>query len=68
MIWGDINRFITHGAYKDVKWWSRDYYNLSYIGRKWLYYGYRSNVFDGICEKYKQFQKICRQIKNFMKE
>jgi lipopolysaccharide biosynthesis glycosyltransferase len=68
MKWGDNNRCITHGAYKDVKWWSRDYYNLSYIGRKWLYYGYRSNVFDGICEKYAQFQKICKQIKNFMKK
>ena len=67
MIAADVNRCITHGAYKDVKWWSREYYNLSSIGRKWLYYGYRSNVFDGICNKYKQFKQICVIIKKIMK-
>ena len=57
------NRTITHGAYKDVKWWSRDYYNLTKIGKQWIYYASKSNVFDEICNKYKQYKKICKRLK-----
>ena len=57
------NRTITHGAYKDIKWWSRDYYNLSKIGKQWIYYASKSNVFDEICNKYKQYKKVCKILK-----
>ena len=63
MISASVNRTITHGAYKDIKWWSRQYNNLSHIGKKWLFYASKSNVFDEICNKYKQFKKICFKFK-----
>ena len=57
------NRVITHGAYKDIKWWSREYDELTEIGKKWIYYASKSNVFKEICNEYKQYQKICKKYK-----
>lgn len=56
------NPSITHGAYSWIKWWKRDYNRLSKIGKKWLFYASKSNVYEEICNKYKQFRKICKKI------
>ena len=56
------NPSITHGAYSWIKWWKRDYHRLSNIGKKWLFYASKSNVFEEICNRYKQFIKICKKI------
>ena len=63
MIKASENRVITHGAYKDIKWWSRDYDELSDIGKKWIFYASKTQLFDEICKKYVNFKKICYKIK-----
>lgn len=68
MISANINRTITHGAYKDIKWWSREYNNLTHIGKKWIFYASKSNVFDEICNLYKQYKKICHKFKRNTKK
>ena len=64
MIAASENRVIKHGAYKDVKWWSGDYETLSNIGKKWIFYASKTNIFNEICDKYKRFKKICKSIKD----
>lgn len=54
---------ITHEAYTLKKWWERKYNMLTKIGKKWIYYAYKSNAFDDICKTYKQFFNICNKIK-----
>ena len=66
MINSSRNRIITHGAYKSIKWWSRDYKNLSDIGKSWIFYASKTHLFDKICEKYK-LKKICYKIKIYLK-
>ena len=58
-----INRYITHEAYIKNKWWNRDYESLSQIGKKWIMYASKSNVFKEICEKYRQYNNICKKLK-----
>lgn len=54
---------ITHEAYTLKKWWERNYNKLTKIGKKWIYYAYKSNAFDDICKAYKQYINICNKIK-----
>ena len=54
---------ITHGSYTLTKWWNKKYNSLSEIGKNWLFYASKSNVFNEICDKYKQFKNICNKIK-----
>ncbi len=54
---------ITHEEYTLKKWWERKYNMLTKIGKKWIYYAYKSNAFDDICKTYKQFFNICNKIK-----
>ena len=63
LISSSINRTITHGAYKVEKWWTRKYESLTEIGKQWIYYASKSNVFDEICNYYGQFKNICEQLK-----
>ena len=62
MINGSKNRAITHGSYTFNKWWSRDYNELTDIGKTWIFYASKSHLFDKICKKYKKFKKICHKI------
>ena len=64
MEYASKNRVISHGCYEMVKWWEKKYDNLTKIGKQWLFYASKSNVFDEICQKYKQFEPQCKQIKN----
>ena len=64
MEYASKNRVITHGCYEIVKWWEKKYDNLTSIGKQWLFYASKSNVFDEICQKYKQFEQQCQQLKN----
>ena len=63
MINSSRNRTITHGAYKPIKWWSRDYNNLTDIGKQWIFYASKTYSFDKICENYKNLNNICNKIK-----
>ena len=63
MILASNNRIITHGAYTYSKWWKSDYNSLSEIGKKWIYYASKSNVFNEICNTFKQYQTICLKLK-----
>ena len=58
-----INRCITHQAYIKNKWWNRDYESLSEIGKKWIIYASKSNVFKEICKNYIQYKNICKKLK-----
>ena len=58
------NRAITHGCYEMKKWWQYDYDKLTDIGKQWLFYASKSNIFDDICQKYSQFQQQCEKLKN----
>ena len=57
-------RAITHNCYEIKKWWNRKYDNLTIIGKQWLFYAAKSNIFNNICKKYIQFQYYCWKIKN----
>ena len=57
------NRAITHMCYENDKWWNKNYTNLTEIGKQWLFYASKSNAFDDICKKYKQFEFQCEKIK-----
>ena len=57
------NPAITHGAYNLIKWWQKEYYNLSNIGKKWIFYASKSNIFSEICDNYRQFKEICIKLK-----
>ena len=46
------------------KWWNYDYDKLTEIGKQWLFYASKSNVFDEICQKYNQFEEQCQKLKN----
>lgn len=63
MILASNNRIITHGAYTLKKWWRRKYTSLSKIGKKWIYYASKSNVFNEICNTFKQYQTVCSKLK-----
>ena len=58
------NRAITHMCYENDKWWEKNYTNLTEIGKQWLFYASKSNIFDDICKKYHQFESQCEKIKN----
>ena len=58
------NRVITHGCYEMKKWWEFNYDKLTDIGKQWLFYASKSNVFDEICQKYNQFEEQCQKLKN----
>ena len=58
------NRAITHNCYERKKWWNRRFSKLTNIGKQWLFYAAKSNVFDDICKKYNQFEHHCERIKN----
>jgi lipopolysaccharide biosynthesis glycosyltransferase len=58
-----INRYITHEAYIKNKWWNREYDSLTEIGKKWIMYASKSNVFNEICKKYIQYNNICKNLK-----
>ena len=64
MINGSQNRSITHGAYKKEKWWSRNYDELTDIGKSWIFYASKTHLFDEICEKYSHYKNICDKIKS----
>lgn len=57
--YGSENRAITHNCYERKKWWERDYYNLTNIGKQWLFYASKTNVFDDICNIFIQFKNVC---------
>ena len=57
------NRVITHNCYERNKWWKRSYLQLTDVGRQWLFYASKSNVFDDICKEYYQFEEHCERIK-----
>jgi len=57
------NRVITHNCYEDIKWWMKNYTNLTDLGKQWLFYASKSNVFDDICKKYNQFESQCKILK-----
>ena len=63
MISASNNRIITHGAFRYDKWWNRSYDSLSNIGKKWIYYASKSNVFNEICDIFIQYKTICSKIK-----
>lgn len=62
MISASNNRIITHGAYRLDKWWRRSYDSLSKIGKQWIYYASKSNVFNEICNTFIQYQNVCSKI------
>ena len=62
MINSSNNRIVTHGAYKEQKWWSREYETLSDIGKKWIFYASKSNVFNDICKQFPQYRLICKKL------
>jgi hypothetical protein len=64
MIDSSINPYITHGCYTKIKWWNRNYNSLSKIGKKWIFYASKSNMFNEICNEYKQYKNICIIMKN----
>ena len=64
MEYASKNRVITHGCYEIKKWWNYDYDKLTEIGKQWLFYASKSNVFDEICQKYNQFEEQCQKFKN----
>ena len=63
MISASNNRIITHGAYRYDKWWTRSYDSLTKIGKKWIYYASKSNVFKEICDTFIQYQTVCSKLK-----
>ena len=63
MEYASQHRVITHNCYELVKWWNKDYYNLTKVGKQWLFYAAKSNVMDDICKYYNQFEPYCDQIK-----
>ena len=63
MISASNNRIITHGSYILNKWWRRSFDSLTKIGKKWIYYASKSNVFNDICNTFIQYQTICLKIK-----
>ena len=58
------NRAITHNCYKFTKWWKSDYHNMTNVGKQWLFYASKTNVFDDICRTYNQFESYCNDLKN----
>ena len=56
------NRTITHGAYTGYKWWIKQYDSLTEIGKQWIFYASKSNVFNEICNKYAQYKNICKKL------
>ena len=58
-----LNRVITHNCYETKKWWNRKYDNLTYIGKQWLFYASKTNIFEDICKTYKQFENECIKMK-----
>ena len=63
MISASNKRIITHGSYSLDKWWRRNFESLSEIGKKWIYYASKSNVFNDICNTFRQYQAVCSTIK-----
>jgi lipopolysaccharide biosynthesis glycosyltransferase len=63
MISASNKRIITHGSYRHDKWWNRKFDSLTLIGKKWIYYASKSNVFNDICNTYRQYQVVCSKIK-----
>ena len=63
MEYASKNRVITHGCYEIKKWWDYNFDKLTNIGKQWLFYASKSNVFDEICQKYNQFEQQCIQMK-----
>ena len=57
------NPSITHNNYTLKKWWANDYNSLTKIGKKWIFYASKSNIFFDVCKKYKQYKDICNLIK-----
>ena len=64
MEYASKNRIITHGWYELKKFWDYNYDRLTDIGKQWLFYASKSNVFDEICQKYNQFEPQCLKTKN----
>ena len=63
MISASNNRIITHGAYTLSKWWRRSYDSLTEIGKKWIFYASKSNVFNDICNTFIQYKEVCSKLK-----
>lgn len=63
MISASNNRIITHGSYRLDKWWKRSFDSLSEIGKKWIFYASKSNVFNEICNEFIQYRTICLKFK-----
>jgi hypothetical protein len=63
MILASNNRVITHGSYRLDKWWKRSFDSLSSIGKKWIFYASKSNVFNEICNTFIQYQIVCSNFK-----
>ena len=63
MKYSSENRAITHNCYELKKWWQRKYNKLTDIGKQWLFYASKSNVFDDICQKYDQFKSQCEKLR-----
>ena len=64
MEYASKNRIITHNCYELIKWWQKKYTQLTEIGKQWLFYASKTNVFDDICNIYNQFEQDCQRIKN----
>jgi len=58
-----LNRAITHNCYELRKWWNKKYENFKKIGKQWLFYASKTNIFDDICKKYNQFEQECKKMK-----
>ena len=58
------NRVITHCCYTHKKWWKMDYHKMTNVGKLWLFFASKSNVFDDICRIYNQFESYCNRLKN----
>jgi len=63
MVSASNNRIITHGAYTLKKWWAKEYDALSKIGKMWIYYASKSNVFNDICDTFIQYKNFCSKLK-----
>lgn len=60
---GSKSSSITHNNYTLKKWWANNYTTLTNIGRKWIFYASKSNIYFDVCQKYKQFKDICKLYK-----
>jgi len=63
MISASNNRIITHGSYRLDKWWRRKFDTLSKIGKKWIYYASKSNIFNDVCDTFIQYKDVCSKLK-----